>query len=237
MKSMTEVLRSVLFYSLLLLFLGCSDNTARISATYETVTGSGTNKIDSLIFPYRDSLQEEMGQVLGYSPRGMATKRPCSDLMNWVADAVFMHQTRTVRLSEPVMCLLNTGGIRSTINKGEITMGDLFKLMPFDNQVVWVRMPVSSIPEIEGFLRNSGGEPLSNAKIEKGKLIVNGLNESHQSFYIITSDYLMNGGDKAVFFKQKLDFQQSGKLMRDVLIDEVRFQKELIVDTLCRISF
>jgi 2',3'-cyclic-nucleotide 2'-phosphodiesterase (5'-nucleotidase family) len=234
---MKDSLCRIFLSTLPLLFFGCAENTALVTSTYEKVQGKGTNKIDSLIFPYRDSLQEEMGQVLGTSPRGMVAKRPGSDLMNWIADAVFVNQTKLVRLSEPVICLLNTGGIRSTINKGEITLGDLFKLMPFDNQIVWVRMPSSSIPDIEEFIKKSGGEPLSNATIEHGKLKINGLNETHNSFYVITSDYLMNGGDKATFFSKKLEVNLTGKLMRDALIEEVKVQKELSVDTVCRITF
>lgn len=228
---------ALLFLFGVLVFSCAPSNTASVEVSYVPVTGTGNNHIDSLIRPYHDSLKEEMGQVLGISPRGMVAKRPGSDLMNWIADAVYVNQTKMVRLSEPVICLLNTGGIRSTINKGEITLGDLFKLMPFDNQIVWVRMPSSSIPDIEEFIKKSGGEALSNALIEHGKLKINGLNEKHNSFYVITSDYLMNGGDKATFFSKKLDVNLTGKLMRDALIEEVKVQKELSVDTVCRITF
>lgn len=237
MKSYEYITNNTLVFLWLLLFVSCSRNSTPVTASYINISGTGSNRIDSLILPYRDSLQDEMGQVLGKSSIGMVARRPCSDLMNWVADAIFLNQTRMVRLSEPAICLLNTGGIRSTINKGEITIGDLYTLMPFDNQIVWVRMPVSSIPEIEQFIKNSGGEPISNAELVNGKLIVHGLNESHQSFYVITSDYLMNGGDRVTFFSKKLDVMMSGKLIRDALIEEVRTQKELVVDTACRISY
>jgi 2',3'-cyclic-nucleotide 2'-phosphodiesterase (5'-nucleotidase family) len=157
--------------------------------------------------------------------------------MNWVADAVFANQTKMVRLSEPIFCLLNTGGIRSTINKGEVTLSDMFKLMPFDNEIVWVRMPASSITDIESFIRNSGGEPISNARVEQGKLVINGWRETTTSFLVITSDYLLNGGDKASFFAKRLEVNFTGKLMRNALIEEARQQKELQIDTVSRISF
>jgi 2',3'-cyclic-nucleotide 2'-phosphodiesterase (5'-nucleotidase family) len=216
----------------------CSSvNQANVTSSYVKVNGAGANRIDSLIRPYHDTLEQEMGELIATSSRGMIAQRPGSDLMNWVADAVFANQTKMVRLSEPIFCLLNTGGIRSTINKGEVTLSDMFKLMPFDNEIVWVRMPASSITDIESFIRNSGGEPISNARVEQGKLVINGWRETTTSFLVITSDYLLNGGDKASFFAKRLEVNFTGKLMRNALIEEARQQKEFQIDTVSRISF
>ena len=154
-----------------------------------------------------------------------------------MADGIFVNQTKTVRLTKPIICLLNSGGIRSTINKGPVTIGDMFKLMPFDNEIVWVELPVSVIPEIEEYLKKSGGEPISNAILKNGKLIFNNWNENSSSFWVITSDYLMNGGDKMNFFAKKLSINKTGTLMRDALITEARFQRVIEEDTTIRISF
>jgi 2',3'-cyclic-nucleotide 2'-phosphodiesterase (5'-nucleotidase family) len=105
--------------------------------------------VDQLISPYRDTLQNEMGNVVATSPLDMVVGRPSSVLGNWVADALFVNQTKAIRLRQPVMCLLNTGGIRSTINKGDITLGDMYRIMPFDNEVVWLELPATSLAEIE----------------------------------------------------------------------------------------
>ena len=85
--------------------------------------------------------------------------------MNWMADAVFANQTKNVRLSYPTFCLLNTGGIRSSLGIGPVSLGDLYKLMPFDNSIVWVRLPISTLESIESYIEESGGEPISNINI------------------------------------------------------------------------
>ncbi|OBQ36683.1 MAG: hypothetical protein AN484_25520 [Aphanizomenon flos-aquae WA102] len=97
-----------------------------------------------------------MGEVLAHSNFNLIAQRPSSSLMNWVADAVFANQTKTVRLSTPTFCLLNTGGIRNTLNIGDITLGDMFKLMPFDIEIVWVQFPAEVLPEIERAILKSG---------------------------------------------------------------------------------
>jgi hypothetical protein len=113
----------------------------------------------------------------------------------------------------------------------------MYKLMPFDNEIVWVKLPVEVIPEIETYLKNSGGEPISNAKVVNGKLEINGWREGVTHFWVITSDYLMNGGDKMTFFSRKEEVNLTGKLMRDALITEAKEQGTLYTDSTVRITF
>jgi len=197
---------------------------------------SSSLKIDELIQPYKDSLDKEMNQVIGFSKDNFEIQRPSSSLMNWCADAIFANQTRNIKLAQPIFCLLNTGGLRSTIGKGTVSIGDIYKLMPFDNTIVWVELPISSIAEIEKYLSQSGGEPIANAKLENGKLLINGNNEKITHFWVLTSDYLMNGGDKMSFFEQRTNAIMNGKLLRNAFIEEVKSQDTLIFNEELRIK-
>jgi 2',3'-cyclic-nucleotide 2'-phosphodiesterase (5'-nucleotidase family) len=197
---------------------------------------SSSLKIDELIQPYKDSLDKEMNQVIGFSKDNFEIQRPSSSLMNWCADAIFANQTRNIKLAQPIFCLLNTGGLRSTIGKGTVSLGDIYKLMPFDNTIVWVELPISSIAEIEKYLSQSGGEPIANAKLENGKLLINGNNEKMTHFWVLTSDYLMNGGDKMSFFEQRTNAIMNGKLLRNAFIEEVKSQDTLIFNEEVRIK-
>lgn len=198
---------------------------------------NSNTSIDSIVMPYRDSLKQEMSEIIAHSNTDFTVAKPGSNLGNWVADAIFVNQTKNVRLKEPTFCLLNTGGVRSTLNKGDITIGDMYKLMPFDNEIVWVQLPVSVLAEIQDYLVMSGGEPISNAKMAKGKLEINGWRENTSHFWVITSDYLMNGGDKMDFFAKRTDTMLTGKLMRDAMITEATEQQVLVEDSTLRIIF
>ena len=181
----------------------------------------------SMIKPYKDSLDKRMNEVIAYSEEDFIVKRPASNLMNWVANALFVNQTKTVRLSQPVVCLLNTGGIRSSIGKGNVTLGDLYKVMPFDNTIVWVELPIEVLPEIEAYLNKSGGEPMANLSLIEGRLSITSSPENPSHFWVITSDYLLNGGDKMTFFTKRTNVNETGKLLRNVLIEEARNQGTL----------
>lgn len=220
--------------------LACSSvNTLSVNSKTEklTETYQANGHIDSLIQPYKDSLSVEMNVVIAEATSDFIVERPGSNLGNWVADAIFVNQTRTVRLSDPVFVLLNTGGLRASLNKGPITIGDIFKLMPFDNELVWVKLPMSALPEIQAYLIKSGGEPIANAQLEKGVLKLNGGKEGATHFWVITSDYLKNGGDKMTFFSKAEDIMLTGKVIRNCLIDEAKLQGVLIEDTVKRINF
>jgi 2',3'-cyclic-nucleotide 2'-phosphodiesterase (5'-nucleotidase family) len=220
--------------------LACSSVTHVFFHPSQVKIGSSfisNQHIDSLVQPYKDSLAKEMNLVIGMSSFNFITARPNGTMNNWFADAIFTNQTENVRLSEPVMCLFNVGGIRSSFNKGPITVGDVFKVMPFDNELVWVKLPISAINSIETYLLKSGGEPLANANLVQGKLQLNGINSQTKFFWVITSDYLMNGGDKMDFFKQKIEVNFSNKLLRSALLEEVKKQAVLKVDSTVRVTF
>ncbi len=193
-------------------------------------------EVSSFISPFKDSMDRAMNLILAESSISMEVGRPSSVLGNWASDALFVNQTRTVRLSEPIFCLLNTGGLRSSIGKGPVTLGDIFRIMPFENSVVWLRLPISSLDKIEYYLQQSGGEPISNASMMNGKLMVNGVSENTQFIWVITSDYLANGGDRMDFFQDAVERSDKKTLLRDVFIEEAKTQKNLIVSSEKRIQ-
>lgn len=221
-----------LFFVFGLILLAACSVSNELSVSGQSIpmnnTLSGNSRIDSIVGPYKESLDAEMNEVIAVALDDFIPERPSGTLNNWSADVVLHSQIAKARLEAPTICILNTGGLRTSINKGNVTIGDIFKVMPFDNEVVWVKMSVSSIPEIEGYMKLRNGEPIAGAKIINGKLIINGLNDGNDHFWIITSDYLMNGGDNMTFFENSLERSYTGKLLRDVMIDQAKEQKELI---------
>ncbi len=192
--------------------------------------------LETEISPYRDTLNLSMNVVIGQSGENMIKNRPCSALNNWIADALLNDQDSLSKILKPNMVLLNMGSIRSSINQGGVTLGDIYTLMPFDNEVVWVKLPISVLKDIEDYIRASGGEPIANAVFNKSGLSLLGEQEQTDVFWVLTSDYLLNGGDRMTFFEQKLEVLYTGRLLRDSFIDEVKKQGNLKIDKNCRID-
>jgi 2',3'-cyclic-nucleotide 2'-phosphodiesterase (5'-nucleotidase family) len=217
--------------------LACSSHlNVSVSKTPLQFDSTEQEELSRFIAPFKDSMDRAMNQVLAESSISMEVGRPSSLLGNWASDALFVNQTRSVKMSEPIFCLLNTGGIRSSIGKGPVTLGDIFRIMPFENGVVWLRLPISSLEKIQNYLLQSGGEPISNASMTNGKFMVNGVNEATQFFWVITTDYLANGGDRMDFFQDAVERFDKKTLLRDVFIEEAKTQKNLIVSSEKRIQ-
>lgn len=229
--------KHVIFFLIGASLLACSSHL-NVSGTKVPLNIDSNEKqeVSSFISPFKDSMDRAMNLILAESSISMEVGRPSSLLGNWASDALFVNQTRTVKLSEPIFCLLNTGGIRSSLGKGPVTLGDIFRIMPFENSVVWLRLPISSLEKIQYYLLQSGGEPISNASMMNGKLMVNGVSENTNYFWVITSDYLANGGDRMDFFQDAVERSDKKTLLRDVFIEEAKTQKNLIVSSEKRIQ-
>ena len=200
-------------------------------------TTKNAESIVEIIEPFKKELSIKMDKEIATSNANYTVERPCSNLMNWMADAVFTNQTKNVKLSHPVFCLLNTGGIRSSLGIGPICIGDIYKLMPFDNSIVWVKLPIKILSAIESYIAESGGEPISNIQIKNNRIKFNGFDRSKaKEFWVITSDYLLSGGDRMDFFQKGTEIIRTNVLIRDALIEEVKIQGTLINDERKRIE-
>jgi len=193
-------------------------------------TSSSQSTIDSIVQPYRDSMQLEMGQVIGRNSQNIVRSKPNGLLNNWCADALLL--AFELKLADKKhFVLLNYGGLRSPLNQGEIRLEDVFKLMPFDNEVVLVKIRRETLLEIGEYLGARNGEPIAGAMLHGNSIEIINDDEQSEFVWIITSDYLSNGGDDMQFFEDKIEEVKTGVLLRDVFIEAVKIQGNLVVNT------
>lgn len=222
--------------ALLIILIACQPKGQIYETSGETIAIADTTykneKLEKIIAPYRADMALKMNQVIGYTSENVNHNRDSieSDLGNWVADVVFevgFHFLRSIKKeSQNIDCfaLLNKGGLRAPINQGNITVGNIYELMPFDNEIVIVKLGPEQITELIEYLLVNNGQPLSNAILtvnnEVTKLIFgNKLYSFLEPVYVITSNYLANGGDHMTFFESNTEVIQTGVLVRDALLN------------------
>lgn len=194
-------------------------------------------QMDSLIAPYSRELAIEMNQVIGEALVDLSPMRPNSNLGIWSTDLLIEFAKDSLNMNdEPLIAILNTGGLRASINKGPITVGDVFKVMPFDNSIVLVKIDTAKISSIVDYLFGTINEPIAGFKINKGVFEMNMPNDKPY-IWVVTSDFLANGGDKMTFFKDPLEMRLSGVLLRDLMISSVKKQQKLSTTNEERISW
>ena len=114
------------------------------------------NQLEQLIAPYRNELKR-LEKVIGYSnlPLSVRDGELESTLGNLIAD-ILMEECNPVfkNMSGKNIdfCLLNYGGVRGTMNRGNITQYDLFTIMPFKNLATVVKLDGNKILELLKYL-------------------------------------------------------------------------------------
>lgn len=181
-------------------------------------------------------LDEELSEIIGSSDVHLDGERANvrtgeSNLGNLITDAVRDFTGADV-------AFMNGGGIRDSIEAGDITLGDVMTVLPFINLVETVNIPGSVLlealehgmrlyPEQNGALLHvSGMKYIVDATLEPGSRIVyaevNGVElDPDQVYSVATNDFLIAGGDG---FEMLTDYEPdliTGELFSDVLIQYI----------------
>lgn len=211
-----------------------TNNLTKIQTTQIKVDTSFAtiDHIENYVEPYRNRINQVLDSTIAYAPKTL-TKQDGSyntSAGNLMADIVLqaaspIFKSRTT--NEVDFVLLNHGGIRSIISKGNVTARNAYEVMPFENSIVIVELSGETVIELVNFVKNSGrAHPIAGIQIilnqgnEVASIKIKGkpLNKE-QVYYVATNDYLVSGGDDMVFFKAAKNIVNTDYLIRNAMID------------------
>ncbi|MGS0524011.1 5'-nucleotidase C-terminal domain-containing protein [Zobellia nedashkovskayae] len=191
-----------------------------------------TGSIETLVKPYRERINHVLDSTLAYAPYPISKTdgelnttagNLMADIVLSEANPIFKSRTgHTIDL-----VLLNHGGIRSLISKGNVSSRTAFEVMPFENSIVVAELKGSSILKMASYLRDSGrAHPIAglqltlDAENEIQSISIQGKPlEEDRTYYVATSNYLVNGGDSMVFFEDAVNITNTDYLIRNAMID------------------
>ncbi|KJD34805.1 5'-nucleotidase [Tamlana nanhaiensis] len=217
-------------------FTGCKQNQLhlnKIEGKRIEVNNSITEnaEIEAYIKPFREHIQNDLDSIIAYAPQTY-TKSDGefnTAIGNFMADAVYQEANPIFnkRTGHDIdMVLLNHGGIRSILSKGNISKRTAFELMPFENSIVVVALKKAQIDSMLLYLSKSKkAHPISQLKLTLNRNfeIVDAKikNEAitNRTYYVATNDYLYNGGDNMRFFKTNDSLYILNYKIRNALID------------------
>lgn len=189
-------------------------------------------KIESVILPYRSKLMADMGEVLCISKDPLFGGRPESPLTNFCADLILQESDSICLKRYPdihiSVSMVNRGGLRVSIPKGEVKVENMFELMPFENEVVFLKLSGIDLRSFIDHMASRGGEGVSGMrfgiKADKGinpEIQGQPLDDS-KSYWLVTSDYIANGGDGSEILIGVKERIATGVKFRDMFIDHLR---------------
>jgi 2',3'-cyclic-nucleotide 2'-phosphodiesterase (5'-nucleotidase family) len=230
----------LLLITWVLLTFSCKPNLILTEVkTYNLTVDENASLLDSQIvlqyLPFKKILEKDMQRVISFSENEMVKGKPESGLTNLLADLILDEgQKEAIRMNlqiEPVVSFFNYGGIRTWLPKGDITVGKIFELMPFENEMVFIQLTGEQLQQFYDIVAAKGGESLGGVRfvISNGmaKNVIIGSNNlnSSEKYWMVTNDYSANGGDDLQVFTQRLELISTGKKIRDVIISNFEERK------------
>lgn len=184
-------------------------------------------KIDEWSVPF----EEFAGEKVGFAENEL-DQATCQDgdclLGQVMADAMLEYRANLTQSDDekPDFALINAGGVRATINKGDVTRGDVLTSFPFGNAIVEIKMKGEDVrkvlegcvsyenqfnnEEITSWFQVSDGIYIEyNEDNDKGNRLVNVIVggedlDDDKDYRIVTLDFLAGGGDN--IFEETSDF-------------------------------
>lgn len=181
------------------------------------------------ISAYEKKLTQRKNEVIASIPKSLSRKKD----KNGYSPLAEMVATSMMAEMDTDMAFTHHGGIRMSLQKGEITAKDIYTVLPFNHKVVKTRLTGSQIKKAleqqwkkdrENLLQPAGisysinhtakiGEKIQDLSDKNGHKIV-----PSKIYSVAISDYLAFGGDGFTSFKAGKIFA-TGSLLRDSFAD------------------
>ncbi len=184
--------------------------------------------LEAYLEPFADSLNDVMNTVLVKSAQRLRKGEPESELGNLMADVLL--ELGREKAGKPIdLAMTNSGGIRAELPAGNVTRGNAFEVMPFDNAVVLLTLPGPVMRQFIDFIAHDR-EPQAGLKLVIDKptgtvasVLVGGQPlDTTRTYTVVTSDYVAQSGQAAPILKGATQYQPLNLLYRDALVEYLR---------------
>ena len=199
-----------------------------------------------LIAPYKEKLDNIMNQKISHTSVELNRSGDNSNLGALLSDYLLEGANDwAVKNKMPKVdaAILNIGGIRNNISEGDILVRNIFEVMPFENEMVIVKMKGEDIQGIfDYYEKHQKNNPVAqlNIIVKDGKLVEGLINGERpqigKTYYIATSDYLAMGGDSMYFF-EKGETIKTDVILRNLFLEYFRKNPEVKVKNDIRLKF
>lgn len=237
LKNYSVVKKHFVLLLTFLLLISCGQQKYSVSRIEGKKIGIEKNfaesaEIENYIKPYRDYIDKDLSTALAYNPENLDKSKGewQTNIGCFLADIVLekCNPIFTLREKKAIdICLLNHGGIRSLIPKGNVTARNAYEVMPFENSATVIALQGEQILELLNYIiSEKKPHPLSGLKFTISKenkpkdVLIQGKSlDIAKTYNVVTNDYLANGGDNMTFFKKGIQRYDLDYKLRNIIID------------------
>lgn len=230
---MAKTYRFLIFISLLL-NLSCSKHFVeqKTEPTHYSLKGHNDNElVKKTLLIYKNKVDSATNSIIATTTDFVTKDGANCALGNFCCDALYFGAKKFYKNDSVDLVILNRGGLRINLPKGDIKIGTIFELMPFENELVMVTIKGEKLLEVLPSLADKphpfyGMKVEINAKREVFATLKKTQIDKAKNYNIITSDYLAYGGDNFSFLKNPVEMKKSNLKIRDVFIDYCNYLSE-----------
>lgn len=200
----------------------------RLDSTYDA-------KVDSKLAKYVDKkrrqMEKQMQVVVAHTDAELESYEPESPLSNFLTDILLDESSKYIKdaaFDNIDVSMLNFGGIRTSMPKGDVTVGDLYRITPFDNYLTFIVLKGSELKKALGRFTDEFNAPYSGATIvyrdnRPTEILVNGKPiEDGREYKLVTLNFISDGGDHLLECIQYEKIEYTTVTFREFLIAELK---------------
>jgi 5'-nucleotidase / UDP-sugar diphosphatase len=196
--------------------------------------------VAAVLEPFNAKVRNKLSELVGLATAELVkSDKAESSLADVVADA-FREKGKTQ------IAIQNIGGIRANILKGNISWGNVFEVLPFQNTMITLKLTGAQVKKTleRGLVPTIGMVSLSGLRVHfnlakpPGERVVSAILldgtplDDAKLYSVTTNDFVLAGGDGYSEFAKGTDIVDTGIFLRDVLVDYIKAKSTLtpIVD-------
>ena len=194
------------------------DSTFDVNADAEMLT---------ILDNYKQQIDSIMNRKLAVSEMSMSNGTPQSLLANFTADV--LRESGVDALGKKAdFAVMNNGGLRTSLPDGNVTVGDIFKIYPFENEVFYLKIKGSDVTALFEAIAKRGGEGVAGCNMVIKDRALQSLKiggkeiDSEAYYWCATIDYLAEGNSGIVAMRNATEIVDSNILLRDLMMSAVK---------------
>ena len=227
----------------IILTVSCRQNYSHSLASHENINISDSIvqdlEIEKFIAYYRDSLEAEINITIGKNREEMKSFKPESPLSSFAADILLdkgkelLKERNDPDADIPAIAIMNVRGLRAALKAGNITVSNIFEVMPFENKLTTLFLKGEDVELLFEHIAKSNGDGLAGATCVltpegmKDIKIAGQPLDKEKCYWVFAPDYLANGGDHYFILQNSLKTEASSLKVRDLIIDHIKKQTSL----------
>lgn len=200
----------------------------RVDSTYDA-------KVDPKLAKYvekkRRIMEKQMQAVIAHTDEELLSFAPESPLSNFLTDILLKESSKYVKdtaFDNLDLSILNFGGIRTSMPAGNVTIGDLFRITPFDNYLTFIQLRGSELRKALSRFNENLNTPYSGVVIRYKNnkpvdiLVQGNPIDNNRMYKLVTLNFISDGGDHILEGIQYEKMEYTTMTFRDFLIVELK---------------